>query len=196
MNDQNVLNKGVQEILEADDRALDAFFVSDDERDDNIATYLSDPSLVTMVASTSKAELLAFTLVGEEYAIDILEIQEIIKLPEITSLPRIKDFVLGIVSLRGTIVPIVDLRKMMGLGDTEYSRGTRVLVIRSEDEPIGIVVDGVTSVLRIEREAIEPKPRTMQRGSSEFFKGVGRVDGRLLIILDAEAVSLAVDYAI
>ena len=196
MNDQNVLNKGVQEILEADDRALDAFFVSDDERDDNIATYLSDPSLVTMVASTSKAELLAFTLVGEEYAIDILEIQEIIKLPEITSLPRIKDFVLGIVSLRGTIVPIVDLRKMMGLGDTEYSRATRVLVIRSEDEPIGIVVDGVTSVLRIEREAIEPKPRTMQRGSSEFFKGVGRVDGRLLIILDAEAVSLAVDYAI
>jgi purine-binding chemotaxis protein CheW len=149
-----------------------------------------------MVASTSKAELLAFTLVGEEYAIDILEIQEIIKLPQITSLPRIKDFVLGIVSLRGTIVPIVDLRKMMGLGDTEYSRATRVLVIRSEDEPIGIVVDGVTSVLRIERDSIEPKPRTMQRGSSEFFKGVGRVDGRLLIILDAEAVSLAVDYAI
>ena len=196
MNNQDLYNKGVDAILEADDRALDEFFVSDDERDENIATYLADPSLVTMVASSSKAELLAFSLVGEEYAIDILEIQEIIKLPEITSLPRIKDFVLGIVSLRGTIVPIVDLRKLMGLGDTEYSRATRVLVIRSDDEPIGIVVDSVTSVLRIEKDAIEPKPRTMQRGSSEFFKGVGRIDGRLLILLDAEAVALAVDYAI
>ena len=196
MNGQGLYNKDVKEILEADDKALDAFFVSDDERDDNIATYLADPSLVTMVASSSKVELLAFNLVGEEYAIDILEIQEIIKLPEVTSLPRIIDFVLGIVSLRGTIVPIVDLRKLMGLGDTVYSRATRVLVIRSGDEPIGIVVDGVTSVLRIDKEAIEPKPRTMQRGSSEFFKGVGRVEGRLLILLDAEAVSLALDSAI
>jgi len=196
MNNQDLYNKGVDAILEADDRALDEFFVSDNERDENIATYLADPSLVTMVASSSKTELLAFSLVGEEYAIDILEIQEIIKLPEITALPRIKDFVLGIVSLRGTIVPIVDLRKLMGLGDTEYSRATRVLVIRSDDEPIGIVVDSVTSVLRIERDAIEPKPRTMQRGSSEFFKGVGRVDDRLLILLDAEAVALAVDDAI
>ena len=196
MNNQDLYNKGVDAILEADDRALDEFFVSDNERDEHIATYLADPSLVTMVASSSKTELLAFSLVGEEYAIDILEIQEIIKLPEITALPRIKDFILGIVSLRGTIVPIVDLRKLMGLGDTEYSRATRVLVIRSDDEPIGIVVDSVTSVLRIERDAIEPKPRTMQRGSSEFFKGVGRVDDRLLILLDAEAVALAVDNAI
>ena len=196
MNNQDLYNKGVDAILEADDRALDEFFVSDNERDENIATYLADPSLVTMVASSSKTELLAFSLVGEEYAIDILEIQEIIKLPEITALPRIKDFILGIVSLRGTIVPIVDLRKLMGLGDTEYTRATRVLVIRSDDEPTGIVVDSVTSVLRIERDAIEPKPRTMQRGSSEFFKGVGRVDDRLLILLDAEAVAIAVDDAI
>ncbi len=196
MNNQDLYNKGIDAILEADERALDEFFVSDNERDENIATYLADPSLVTMVASSSKAELLAFSLVGEEYAIDILEIQEIIKLPEITALPRIKGFILGVVSLRGTIVPIVDLRKLMGLGDSDHSRATRVLVIRSDDEPIGIVVDSVTSVLRIEKDAIEPKPRTMQRGSSEFFKGVGRVDGRLLILLDAEAVSLAVDDAI
>ena len=66
MNNQDLYNKGVDAILEADDRALDEFFVSDDERDENIATYLADPSLVTMVASSSKAELLAFSLVGEE----------------------------------------------------------------------------------------------------------------------------------
>ena len=183
-----------QELLEV---ALDGFFVTDDEQQRSLVSYLADPAFsASPVASESIVELLAFWIADEEYAVDILEIQEIIKLAEVTEVPRAPSCVLGIISLRGTVVPIVDLRVVLNMGRIESTRMSRVLVFRGEGDPVGILVDQVTSVERLERGAIEPKPKTMQIEASEVIGGVGRIDERILIMLDAVAMVGVVDRAL
>jgi purine-binding chemotaxis protein CheW len=96
--------------------------------------------------------------------------------------------VVGIISLRGTIVPVLDLRQVLRLEQRPASRQSRILVLRADGDPVGLLVDRVTSVVRLEDDAIEPTPRAMQRGESELLRGVGRLAGRLIIILDTNAV--------
>lgn len=164
---------------------LEDFFVSDDEA--SAASYVG--ALQTApVLDRDVAELLTFWVGDEEFAIDILEIQEILKVPSITQVPRVPAPVLGITSLRGTIVPVLDLRRFLGVEPREPRRDTRVLVLRAHGEPVGVVVDRVVSVQRLERDTIEPVPRTMQRDASDALEGVGRLEDRLLIILDLQAV--------
>src|SRR5262249_49102684 len=134
-------------------------------------------------ASRTMLELLTFSVGVEEYALAITAIQEIIKVPEITELPRAPHGVLGIISLRGTIVPIVDARVLLHLEREAPSRSSRILVLRADGDPMGVLVDRVKNVVRIDAESVEPTPRAMQGTSSEFLRGVGRVAERLLIVL-------------
>lgn len=164
------------------------FFVNADELQHVTTSYGGDPFSGGQRLGREMAELLVFWVGDEEYAIDILEIQELIKLPVVTPVPRTPDSVLGIISLRGTIVPVLELSRILKLGTREATRTTRVLVLRAEGDPVGLVVDRVTSVVRIERESIEPVPRTMQTEVGELLSGVGRVDDRLLIILDLPSI--------
>ena len=175
---------GVQDITD-----ISEFFVSQEEQQQSLASYLSDPAFSTAaVRSETIVEFLSFWVGDEEYAVDILEIGEIIKVPEITEVPRAPQWLLGIISLRGTVVPILDLRIVLKLDPQEISRSSRVLVLRADGEPVGILVDRVTSVVRLERSDIEAKPQTMKLEAGDVIRGVGRIGERILIILDGESV--------
>ncbi len=129
-------------------------------------------------------ELLAFRQASEEYALNINYVQEIIKVPYITHLPNVPEHVLGIISLRGTIVPVVDLRQLLFVQDGPLSRASRILVLRSGSQPIGFLVDSVSSVVRLDQETVEGKPRGVSVRALDLLAGVGRVGRRMLIIID------------
>jgi purine-binding chemotaxis protein CheW len=177
----------------AQEQALSGFFMSEVEQ-----AYDTDlgESVQRNLALRNTAELLAFWVASEEYAVEIGHIQEIIKLPNITMVPRVSRSVVGITSLRGTIVPILALRIFLGLEPTPPGRQSRILVLRSEADPLGILVDKVTSVVRLERDSIEPKPRGMRQEAAAFLDGVGRVGNRMLIVLDVQALLDSVDREI
>jgi purine-binding chemotaxis protein CheW len=173
--------------------SLEDFFVSANEAAQNRTLDIGE-AYATGPRRQAIAELLAFWVAGEEYGIDIVQIQEIIKVPVITEVPRAPACVLGIISLRGTIVPVADLRSVLGMESRVVDRQSRILVLRGEGEPVGLLVDRVSSVVRFERESIEPVPRTMQPDSSELLSGVGREGDRMLIILDLSAVLSFMEY--
>lgn len=131
-------------------------------------------------------QLVSFQLGPEEYAIDILGVQEIIRIVEITHVPNAPHFVEGVVNLRGKVIPIINLRTRLGLSSVEPTKDTRIVVVEVAHLILGFIVDSVEEVLRLPSEFIEPPPSTGRGGADDFHKGVGRVEGRLLILLDLE----------
>ncbi|RMH36157.1 MAG: chemotaxis protein CheW [Nitrospirae bacterium] len=129
-------------------------------------------------------QLVSFHVGDEEYAIDILDVQEIIRMVEITAVPNAAPYVEGVINLRGKVIPILDLRARFGLPSAERTKDTRIIVVDMANVILGFIVDSVSEVLRLPESLIEPSPVTGKSGSAEFHKGVGRVDGRLLVILD------------
>jgi purine-binding chemotaxis protein CheW len=129
-------------------------------------------------------EWLTFRLGSEEYALDIVGVGEIIKLREITDIPRVPEFILGIISLRGIIVPIFDLRKRLKLGAGELTAASRIIVCQWGARSAGLLVDSITQVVRISAGGVEPPPTVLSGVDRELLKGVGRIQGRMLILLD------------
>lgn len=129
-------------------------------------------------------QLVSFHVGDEEYAVDILNVQEIIRMVEITAVPNAPHYVEGVINLRGKVIPILDLRARFGLSAIEQSKETRIIVVDLENVIIGFIVDSVSEVLRLPESRIEPSPVTSKSGSAEFHKGVGRINGRLLVVLD------------
>jgi len=140
----------------------------------------------TSEGSGEVLQLVSFQLGPEEYAIDILGVQEIIRVVEITRVPNAPHYVEGVLNLRGKIIPIINLRRRLGLSSTEHTKDTRIVVVDVAHLLLGFIVDSVEEVLRLPEEFIEPSPSTGRGGADEFHKGVGRVEGRLLILLDLE----------
>ena len=130
-------------------------------------------------------QVVSFEIGDEEYAVDILEVQEIIRMVEITPVPKAPHYVEGVINLRGKVIPIVDLRNRFGLGEAESTKDTRIVVVDVSRIILGFIVESVSEVLRIPSSLIESPPNGKQ-GGAEFYKGVGRVDGRLLIFLDLD----------
>jgi purine-binding chemotaxis protein CheW len=136
-------------------------------------------------------ELLAFQLADEEYALDILKIKEIIRSLEITHVPRRPPFIKGIISLRGTVIPIYDLRIRLGLAESLPTRNTRILVVELNKGLIGVIADRVTEVVKVKRIDVEPPPATGDGMTAGHLKGVTRFNGRLIILLNlAKAVTM------
>ena len=139
----------------------------------------------------AEQQLVVFGLGKEEFGIDISRVREIVKLQNITTIPQSMDFVEGIVNLRGQIVPIVDLCKRFLVADRSESVDAerRIIVVNMSGQNIGILVDGVSEILRIPDEAIEPTPPIVASGvSSDFIRGVAKVEGRLIIFLDLDRI--------
>jgi purine-binding chemotaxis protein CheW len=128
-------------------------------------------------------QVVSFVIGDEEFAVDILEVQEIIRMVEITPVPKAPHYVEGVVNLRGKVIPIIDMRLRFGLSTAERTKETRIVVVDVSRVILGLVVDSVSEVLRIPSNLIESPPNGKQ-GAAEFHKGVGRVDGRLLVLLD------------
>jgi len=133
-------------------------------------------------------ELLCFRVATEDYAISIMDIKEIIKPREVTEVPRVPPFVRGILSLRGIIIPIFDMRVRLGLPEGVRSERERIVVVQRQGNFCGVLVDEVVQVVRIAEAGIEPPPVVLEGIDREFVAGIGRVAGRMLILLDMEKV--------
>jgi len=136
----------------------------------------------------SYRQWLTFSLGAEEYAIDIESVNEIIKPRDVTDIPRVPGFVLGIISLRGIIVPIYDLARRLEFGEINVDSQSRIIVCQVEDKMVGLLVDGITQVVRIKENKIEPPPAVLTGLDREFVSGVGRFQGRMLILLQLKNV--------
>ena len=140
------------------------------------------------IESSELLELVNFRLNQEEFGIEILMVEEIIRMRQITKVPNSPYFVAGIVNLRGKIIPIVNLRSKMGMPEKEYDKGTRIIVVEILGTTTGFVVDAVTEVLRIPSNITEAPPKLVAGINSEFIKSVGKLDDRLLILIDLAKV--------
>lgn len=133
-------------------------------------------------------QLVGFKLGDEEYATDVLKIQEIIRLMEITSVPRMEPYILGVINLRGKVIPVVDLRVRFDLERSDFDKKTRIVVVKFEKEDIGFVVDEVTEVIRIDKSIVEPTPPLVGAVGQEYILGICKYRDRLIILLDIDRV--------
>jgi purine-binding chemotaxis protein CheW len=133
-------------------------------------------------------QMVSFKLGTEEFGIDILEVQEIIKYQRITHVPQTPEFVEGVINLRGSVVPVIDLRKKFSLEAKEKDDRTRIVVVNINQKTIGVVVDTVEQVLRLSENQIEKPPDIGTGIVKEYLRGVGKLDQRLLIILHLDKI--------
>lgn len=134
-------------------------------------------------------QLVSFELNQEEYGIDVLSVREIIRMPDITKMPNTPDYIDGIINLRGTVVPIISLRRRFGLYEREEDRNSRILVMDIGGSLTGFVVDAVAEVIRISSAEIQPPPAITQgNAAQDCITGVINHAERLLIVLDLNRV--------
>jgi purine-binding chemotaxis protein CheW len=161
------------------------------------------------VAEPTAIRYLGFRLGNEHYAVPIVDLAEVVRRQEITYVPRLRPFVLGIISVRGTIVPILDLRRRMAAGASgtegagepaaaealgrrrageQSGQECRILVTRAAGDPFGILVDAVSDVFSLEPAAVEPPPPTLPKRLLEFVAGIARVGGQVHLLLHLQSV--------
>ena len=133
---------------------------------------------------SDQLQLVTFEVAGEEFAVDILAVHEINRMLELTRVPQSPPEVEGVINLRGRIIPVVDLRKRFGLDASDRSEHNRIVVVEIKNRVIGFIVDRVHEVLRISPTIVDNAPEMATGIDSDFIKGVGKLEDRLLILLD------------
>jgi len=133
-------------------------------------------------------QLVTFKLENEEFGVDILKVQEINKMMNITKIPNAPPFIEGVINLRGKIIPIIDLRKRLGFHNRVYDKSTRIIVVELDGLVLGFIVDSVSEVLRIPGNTIEPPPSIVAGIESDYIEGVGKLNDRLLILLELKKI--------
>jgi purine-binding chemotaxis protein CheW len=134
-------------------------------------------------------QLVIFKLGGEEFGVDIMAVQEIIKMPVITAIPQAPEYVEGVINLRGKIIVVVNLGKKFNIFSSEKNDEYKVIVVELEKQVIGMMVNSVSEVLRIPVNSVDPAPEIITSGmSANYIQGVGKLDNRLLILLDLRKV--------
>lgn len=134
------------------------------------------------------SQVVSFRLAKEEYGVDIMRVQEIILMGEITAIPEVPDFIRGLINLRGKVIPIIDLRRRFNLGSGDTTEHTRIIVVNANNTTFGIVVDAVNEVLRIESDQIEPPPRGIVGIEQAYIKGLVKMDDKIMILLSVESI--------
>ncbi len=137
-------------------------------------------------------QVVSFKLGAEEYGVDIAQVQEINRMVSVTHVPRAPAFMEGVINLRGQLIPIIDLRTRFGMPRAEHTKNTRIVVTEIGTKRVGMVVDSVSEVLRLPVEQIEDAPEMLTGVDTEYIRGVGKIEDRLIILLDlARIISLA-----
>lgn len=131
-------------------------------------------------------QIVAFELGNEVYGVDIARVQEIIRMTSITRLPRAPEFVEGVINLRGKVIPVVDMKKRFGLEQRERTKASRIVVVDIGEQTIGMIVDGVSEVLRVPGELVEPPSAVVTTVESDYLRGIAKLDERLIILLDLD----------
>jgi purine-binding chemotaxis protein CheW len=136
-------------------------------------------------------QMVTFNLGPEVFGVNILQVQEINRMVEITAVPHTQDYVEGIINLRGKVIPIIDLRKKFCLQERQHDGHTRIIVVDVSGETVGLVVDSVSEVLRVPSVSLEDAPKLVTgsgRQGADYIKSVAKLDDRLLIYLDLDKV--------
>jgi purine-binding chemotaxis protein CheW len=133
---------------------------------------------------SSVLQLVTFHLGSEEYAIDILKVQEIMRMVEITSVPNVPEYVEGVINLRGKVIPVINLRNQFGLGAKDADVNSRIIVV-DIGTTVSLIVDSVSEVLRLPSDNVEPPP-PITMGNTAYIKGIGKLKNRMLILLDID----------
>jgi purine-binding chemotaxis protein CheW len=133
-------------------------------------------------------QLVVFELAGECYGVDIGSVNTIIRMQGITTIPMAPEFVEGVTNLRGSIIPVINLRKRFGLPSGERTKASRIVVVEADGQMIGMTVDAVVETLRLPAEAVQPQSPVISSVDSDYLRGVGQQENRLVIILDLDKV--------
>ncbi|MGP1271769.1 MAG: chemotaxis protein CheW [Phycisphaerales bacterium] len=137
-------------------------------------------------AGSDQLQLVTFVVANEEFAVDILAVQEINRMMELTRVPASPPSVEGVINLRGKIIPVIDLRTRFGMPAGEKTDRMRIVVVEVHSRVVGFIVDSVNEVLRISADIVEPAPAMVSTVDTEFISGVGKLEDRLLILLDIQ----------
>ncbi|MBF0291856.1 MAG: purine-binding chemotaxis protein CheW [Nitrospinae bacterium] len=147
-------------------------------------------------AKGREGKYLTFVLGDEEYGIDITKVKEIIGVMGVTHIPRTPPFIKGVINLRGKVIPIVDLRLKFGMEEIPHTRETVFIVVEESGMLMGVVVDTVREVLNIHEAEIEPPPQFGTKLNTEFILGMGKVQGKVKILLDIDKALSAEETAL
>ncbi|MEN6581013.1 MAG: chemotaxis protein CheW [Armatimonadota bacterium] len=133
-------------------------------------------------------QLVVFQLSDELFGVNIAMVNTILRKQEITAIPQTPDFVEGVTNLRGTIIPVINLGKRFGFLDREATRSSRIIVVETLGNMVGLMVDAVVETLKLRNDCIEPPPSVVRCVEAEYLRGVGKTDNGLVILLDLEKV--------
>lgn len=141
-------------------------------------------------------QLVGFCLGGENYAIPITKIQEIILMKPVTRIPEVPDFIEGLINLRGVVIPVINLRKRFRMPHRDVDEETRTIVLNLHDKTVGCIVDAVTRVMRLSKDQIQPAPTTLLAIARNYISGLANLDEGLLIVLDVETLFEPAELAV
>lgn len=152
-------------------------------------SFFATPLREERKAVEAAEHLATFFLAKEEYGVDVRLVQEIIRVSEITQVPRAPEFIKGVINLRGRIIPVIDLKRKLGVGEVDVSaRPARIVVVKLKDRQVGLLVDGASQVLRVPLTSIEAAPDEVSEIDSHAIRGVAKLTDRLIILMDLEKV--------
>jgi purine-binding chemotaxis protein CheW len=144
----------------------------------------------------SSLQIVCFKVGKEEYGIDILKVQEILKLPKVTKLPRSAEFIMGVIDLRGKVIPIIDLSKRFRIEETAIGGGSRAIVIDIRGKRVGLAIDSVSHVVKVDNKDIEPPPPIVKGISGRYIVGVAKLAEGFVIVLDLEQIFSAEEFSL
>lgn len=137
---------------------------------------------------SSQRQLVVFEVAAESYGVDIHQVKEIIRVPDITRVPRTPQFIEGVVNLRGSVIPVLDLRKRFGFPAIEADGDQRIVVIEMDDQTVGMIVDSVSEVLQVDATTIDAPSPYVVSVDSEYIAGIAKLDKKLIIVLAVDRV--------
>lgn len=138
--------------------------------------------------SNDELQLVIFKLGREEYGVSILQVQEIKRITDITRVPNTPDYIKGVINLRGSVLPVIDLKNRLNLPQQTSTEDTRIIIVKVEELSIGMVVDAVSEVLTISQQHVDSPEVVAGSVSANYLSGVGKLEDRLLILLNLEAI--------
>lgn len=149
-------------------------------------SFFAAPVHEQRAAVEATEHLVTFYLDREEYGVDVRQVQEIRRVGEITTVPRAPEFVRGVINLRGRILPVLDMKKKLGLGEVAENQAARIVVVRVRERLLGLLVDGASQVPKIPVSRIVPPPEEVVERGGDYIRGVAKLDDRLIILVDLE----------
>lgn len=151
-------------------------------------SFFAAPVREERKAAEATEHLATFLLGREEYGVDVRCVQEIIRVAEVTPVPRAPESIKGVINLRGRVIPVIDLKRKLGLGDVEVDKRSRIVVVKLRDRLIGLLVDAASQVLKVPVSAVDPAPDAVVEIDAGFIRGVAKLADRLIILIELQKI--------